>query len=147
MWDLQIMPQSYVVCLQVRYRLFHQQNAKGTSDLSTQRGRAAESLAAELLRVKGYTIVTRNYRAGRADGGGEIDLVALEGDLYVFVEVKSRLAGGGVFAVDAAKAERVARAAAAFLREAGVSPEVVRFDIVEVEGSGGVTHHIDAWRS
>lgn len=110
--------------------------------MSTERGRHAESLAADHLRAKGLTIVTRNFQAR----GGEIDLVALDGDLYVFIEVKSRRAGGGAFAVDAAKAGRVALVAAAFLREAGVSPETVRFDIVAVEGEI-VVHHPDAWRA
>ena len=110
--------------------------------MSTERGRHAESLAADHLRERGLTIVTRNYRAS----GGEIDLVAMDGSTYVFVEVKSRRAGGGAFAVDAAKAQRVALAASAFLREAGVAPETVRFDIVEVEGRA-VVHHPDAWRA
>lgn len=110
--------------------------------MSTERGRHAESLAADHLRERGLTIITRNYRAP----GGEVDLIALDGETYVFVEVKSRRAGGGAFAVDAAKAGRVALAATAFLREAGVAPETVRFDIVEIEGET-IAHHPDAWRA
>lgn len=110
--------------------------------MSTARGRHAEALAADYLRANGLTIVTRNFHAA----GGEIDLVALEGDLYVFIEVKARAGGHGVLAVDDAKAARVTKAAHAFLKEAGVSPEVVRFDIVEVDGAGEITHHPDAWR-
>lgn len=111
--------------------------------MSTARGRHAESLAAEFLRDQGLTIVTRNFHAA----GGEIDLVALDGDLYVFVEVKARALGHGVLSVDEAKAARVTKTAHAFLKEAGVSPEIVRFDIIEVDGSGEITHHQDAWRA
>src|SRR5690242_21914870 len=49
-------------------------------------GTEAEDQAASYLLEKGYTIVTRRW-TGR---GGEIDLVALDGDVLVFVEVKQR---------------------------------------------------------
>ncbi|TMA54596.1 MAG: YraN family protein, partial [Deltaproteobacteria bacterium] len=49
-------------------------------------GRRGEAVAEEFLRACRYTIVARNYRC-RA---GEIDLVALDGDMLVFVEVRSR---------------------------------------------------------
>jgi len=49
-------------------------------------GRAAEMQAAEYLMNLGYTIITRNYQIR----GGEIDLIALDGDELVFVEVRWR---------------------------------------------------------
>lgn len=111
--------------------------------MSTAKGRSGEAVAAAHLRCLGLTIVTRNYRGG----SGEVDLVALDGETYVFIEVKARAGGLGALAVDAPKARRIASAAAAFLREAGVEPEEVRFDIVEVDArSGEVTHYPDAFR-
>lgn len=50
--------------------------------------RVGEDLAAATLEEKGYSILERNWRAGRY----EIDLIALQPrDLLVFVEVKTRI--------------------------------------------------------
>lgn len=49
-------------------------------------GRAGEKYAAEVLRSKGFAIICRNWRAGK----GELDIVARDGFMLVFVEVKSR---------------------------------------------------------
>lgn len=53
---------------------------------SDRRGRAAERLAAWLLRLKGYRILERRL----STACGEIDLVARRGGVLVFVEVKRR---------------------------------------------------------
>jgi len=47
-------------------------------------GREGEDTAVSILERESWTIITRNFRAGR----GEIDIVAEKGDLVVFVEVK-----------------------------------------------------------
>ena len=49
-------------------------------------GREAEDRAARYLLEQGYTLVTRRF----SSKGGEIDLVALDGETMVFVEVKAR---------------------------------------------------------
>lgn len=49
-------------------------------------GRKGEELAAKHLEKHGYKIIERNYRIR----GGEIDLVALQGNTLVFIEVKTR---------------------------------------------------------
>src|SRR5882757_315125 len=51
-------------------------------------GRHGEDLAHRYLRNLGLLIVARNWRPPQ--GGGEIDLVACDGDMLVFVEVKTR---------------------------------------------------------
>jgi putative endonuclease len=48
-------------------------------------GREGESRAVAALEAKGMTIVARNFRSRF----GEIDIIALENDVIVFVEVKS----------------------------------------------------------
>lgn len=53
---------------------------------SEKTGRRGETLAAWWLRLKGYRILARRFKAPT----GEIDLVALRGDSLVFVEVKAR---------------------------------------------------------
>lgn len=50
-------------------------------------GNLGEDLACEYLKKQGYKILERNYRIR----GGEIDIVAKDGDYLVFVEVKARL--------------------------------------------------------
>lgn len=49
-------------------------------------GRWGEDMAAEFLENQGYLILERNCRTPY----GEIDLVAQDGDVLVFVEVKTR---------------------------------------------------------
>ncbi|HET7036703.1 MAG TPA: YraN family protein [Thermomicrobiaceae bacterium] len=69
-------------------------------------GDAGERLAERLLVKKGYTILERQWRVRT----GEIDLVALDGDLLVFCEVKTRRGaarGAAEEAVDPAKAARL----------------------------------------
>lgn len=53
---------------------------------NTQTGNYGEDLAAKYLQSNGYKILKRNYRIR----GGEIDIVAMDGEYLVFVEVKSR---------------------------------------------------------
>src|SRR5690606_10776232 len=49
-------------------------------------GRWGENLAANHLAAEGLTIIERNWRCR----DGEIDLVARDGETFVFVEVKTR---------------------------------------------------------
>jgi putative endonuclease len=94
-------------------------------------------------------ILERRYRARC----GEIDLVALDDGVVVFVEVKTRKSGrhgGPAAAVTRRKRERIARVAAAYLQSRRCAERPCRFDVVEVvkQGSGGLlVHHIaDAFR-
>ena len=67
-------------------------------------------MAEAFLRRSAYTIVARNYRCRL----GEIDLVALDGPVLVFVEVRSRNGpefGTPLESVDARKQIRLARVA------------------------------------
>ena len=88
-------------------------------------------MAEEFLRTHRYTIVARNYRC-RA---GEIDLVALDGPVIVFVEVRSR--SGAAFgtpleSVDGRKQARVGRVAQQFLAARRWYDRDARFDVIGV---------------
>ena len=50
-------------------------------------GNRGEDLAAEFLENKGYLIVERNFRTRF----GEIDIVCLDGQILVFMEVKTKI--------------------------------------------------------
>lgn len=52
-----------------------------------QIGSLGEQLACDLLSSKGYRVIERNFRSKY----GEIDLIAIKDDIYVFVEVKCRV--------------------------------------------------------
>jgi putative endonuclease len=101
--------------------------------LADDHGRIGEDLAHRFLRRHGCTIVARRYRPN--SGGGEIDLVAWQGDALVFVEVKTRSSaefGTPDRAVDAEKQRYLAHAGRDYARRAGVAWEKVRFDIVSI---------------
>ena len=98
-------------------------------------GRRGERAAERHLRRNGYRIVARNFRAA----GAEIDLVAIDGDILVFVEVKtrrSRAAGAPEEAVDERKQTRMRRAAEVFARRYRADEIEMRFDIVAIDASG-----------
>ncbi len=110
-------------------------------------GAAGERTAAEWLRrERGFAIVARNWR-NPADRRDELDLVARDGEVMVFVEVKTRAAGAlvpGYHAVDERKKRAVRRAASAYLGGLAEKPATFRFDVVEValgpDGAPAVLH-------
>jgi putative endonuclease len=92
------------------------------------RGAAAEALAASYLATRGLTIVQRNYRRR----GGEIDLIARDGEVLVFVEVRlrrNRAFGTAAESITAAKRRRLRLAARHYLARLGREPPC-RFDAV-----------------
>ncbi|HZA90838.1 MAG TPA: YraN family protein [Solirubrobacterales bacterium] len=110
--------------------------------LARQRlGRSAEQLAASRLTAEGFRILQRNARVRTPELIGEIDLIALEGDVLTFVEVKagrSHSSAGPerpVLAVDRRKQLRLRRLARAWLAECRSLPGfgALRFDVVGVQ--------------
>ncbi len=96
-------------------------------------GRLGEDLAHRYLQLAGYAVVARNYRP--SGGESEIDIVARKGDLFVFVEVKTR-SGAEHSAPDRAisprKEKNIARAARRYAARAGVEWSHVRFDTIAI---------------
>ncbi|MEV5976830.1 YraN family protein [Streptomyces sp. NPDC052114] len=114
--------------------------AGGGADMNARGalGRYGEDLAARRLIASGMTVLARNWRAGRT---GEIDIVALDGEVLVVCEVKTRragLVGAALFehpmaAVGRTKAERLRRLAERWIEERGGPPSGgVRIDLVGV---------------
>jgi len=101
---------------------------------TSETGRRGERLARAHLEQIGYRILAANWRAPR-DRRDEIDLVALDHEVLVFVEVKTRAADAlvaGRHAIDARKKRVLRRAAYSYLGELDRPPRSVRFDVVEV---------------
>jgi putative endonuclease len=94
-------------------------------------GRRAEELAAAELERLGFRIIARNWRRPE----GELDLVADDGGLCVFVEVRSRTGveqGDPLESITPRKRARVIRAARLFLDSETVPATGYRFDVVGV---------------
>ncbi|HZV25999.1 MAG TPA: YraN family protein [Acidothermaceae bacterium] len=105
-------------------------------------GRYGEEVAAAHLVAAGLTIVARNWRCRE----GEVDIVALDGDVLVMCEVKTRRGvgfGTPLDAVTPAKAARLRRLAVRWLADQRTGEVTaaaqeyaryaeVRFDVVSV---------------
>jgi putative endonuclease len=97
-------------------------------------GSLGERQAERFLKRLGYRIVTRNYRCPV----GELDIVALDGSVIVFVEVKTRASrehADPEDAVNAGKQQRLIRSATFFLRQTHSVGRACRFDVVAITGS------------
>lgn len=111
--------------------------APGTRATGPSAGAWGEAQAERVLRKKGYTILGRRVRIGRRD---ELDLVARQDDVLVFVEVKTRASedfGRPGAAVNRAKRHHLSRAAVRYLKRLHLAPRAFRFDLVEVIGAPG----------
>jgi putative endonuclease len=95
-------------------------------------GRYGERLAGRHLLARGLVLLDRNWRCP----SGELDIVARDGPVLVFVEVKTRRSGRfGVpaEAVGVDKARRLRRLAARWLAaHAAGDRREIRFDVVSV---------------
>jgi len=108
-------------------------------------GASAEDRAAAALEAAGYSIVARNWRCS----AGELDLIARERDVLVFVEVRSRWSaahGHAAEMVSPGKQRQVTRIAGLYLAIARPRYAQVRFDVVAVTG-GRIDLIRDAWRA
>ncbi|GAA1872347.1 YraN family protein [Myceligenerans crystallogenes] len=125
-------------------------------------GRRGEEIALEHVVARGWTVLATNWRSGRE---GEIDIVALDGDVLVVVEVKTRSGTGfghpsqGVTAKKLARLRRLAgqwlmvhrRATEEAAEREGVDVpphwSAVRIDVVSVllpRDAGPVVEHLEA---
>ena len=98
-------------------------------------GKWGEDLAADYLQRNGYTIIERDWKSGRRD----LDIVAKNGNVIVFVEVKTRcnsLYGQPEEAVDYRKLQSLQQAINHYIKFRHISQEV-RFDIISVVGTIG----------
>ncbi|HWH01590.1 MAG TPA: YraN family protein [Pilimelia sp.] len=94
-------------------------------------GAYGERLAVRHLEEAGMVVLARNWRC--ADG--ELDIVARDGSVTVFCEVKTRRTDGygpAAAAVAGRKQRRLRRLAARWLATCADPPGEVRFDVVSV---------------
>lgn len=137
-------------------------NKRSAADVAAhlELGKRGELLAVSYLEQQGYRLVAANFTlpVGRNRRGAivnaEIDLVAYEGDVLCFVEVKTRASdwfAAPEVNVHRRKQRQVARAAKAYRRLFGLAGAPYRYDVVSVvlpaEGSKPLTPQVDLLRN
>lgn len=94
-------------------------------------GRKGELLAKQYLVSHNYNILNMNYR----NKIGEIDIIAMNKDILVFIEVKTRRSleyGYAYEAVNRRKQEKIISTSLVYLKENGFKDIQLRYDIIEV---------------
>lgn len=98
-------------------------------------GKKGEDLAVELCREKGFVVIEQNYRTPF----GEIDIIAKDGNIVVFIEVKARTgtAYGAPFeAVTRRKRDKIKKVAMSYMKR--LKKEVpARFDVISISMKSG----------
>ena len=113
-------------------------------------GAAGELAAARYLTRIGYVLLDRNWRYSDAWFRGELDIVARDGNIVVFCEVKTRktlACGTPAEAVVPAKARRIRGLGLEWLRGSGLRPRQIRFDIIGVWLHRSGAAHLDHIRA
>lgn len=106
-------------------------------------GTQYEERAAEYLIAQNYQILERNYRIR----SGEIDIIARDGTVLVFIEVKYRKndeSGNPLEAVDIRKQRKIIKVARYYLYQKKYGDVPCRFDVVGICGSH-IEHIKDAF--
>ena len=96
-------------------------------------GKWGEDLASDYLEQKGYTIMERDWKSGRRD----IDIIARDGNIVVFVEVKTRRSsvfGEPEEAIDFHKSQNLQQAINHYVKFKHIR-QPIRFDIISIGGT------------
>lgn len=105
-------------------------------------GKIGEQAVAKFLKRYGYKILAQNYRCKL----GEIDIIAKDGQVLVFIEVKTRSGtsyGSPAAAVNIRKQRQISKAAQCYLAEHSLFDSPARFDVVSVLCDHNNNHHFD----
>ncbi len=119
-------------------------NDKLTNKRST--GNYGEKLAVEFLASIGYKIVDKNFHFGH----GEIDIIAKEKDILVFVEVKYRKNleyGLPEYAITKGKQNQIKKVAEAYLAGHEIRGHDCRIDVVAILHLAGEKPRINHYRN
>lgn len=98
---------------------------------SKEIGAAGEDLASEYLKDLGWEIVERNFRSSR----GEVDIIARDRDVLVFVEVKNysfRSFYLPSFSIDKNKKQCIIKTAKYYLYKNKIEDVNCRFDVITI---------------
>ena len=121
---------------------------RSTTPQHLQTGVRGEEEAYFYLRKLGYVMVARNFRSPRRRG--EIDLIAWEGDVLCFIEVKTRTTRAvkpAEAAVDYAKQHDLRGVAEEYIRHLREPPATHRFDVVSVYYEPSIPTEVTLFRN
>ncbi|MDR1256092.1 MAG: YraN family protein [Puniceicoccales bacterium] len=109
-------------------------------------GIEGEILACRFIKKQGYSIIARNWRFGR----GEIDIVARDNNVLVFIEVRLRSKGASVRGYESIlKRKKIVlrQTCFAYLKRCVKEVPTYRFDVIDIEhdygGNVDVVHHYE----
>lgn len=114
-------------------------------NFNKETGNIGEALATDFLKKKKYTILQTNYK----NKIGEIDIIAMQNDVIVFIEVKTRSSfkfGLPREAINIYKQKKIINTATCYLKQKGLYDKtLVRFDCIEVNDLNNNPHieHIE----
>ncbi|HEY8418972.1 MAG TPA: YraN family protein [Clostridia bacterium] len=100
---------------------------------NVHKGKIGEAKAINYLQSLGYNIIQTNYRCAF----GEIDIIAEDSGVLVFLEVKSRKNtdfGYPSEAVNYKKQHSIAKTAVTYIKQKNLFNKPMRFDVVEIIG-------------
>ena len=106
-------------------------------------GKIGEDKATEYLKKSGFKILDKNYKTHV----GEIDIIAKDGEIIVFIEVKTRTTenyGAPAEAVNKQKQEKYFKVASEYLVKNNLIDFECRFDVIEIL-DGKINHVKDAF--
>jgi len=99
-------------------------------------GKEGEKKASRYLKKNGYEIIEKNFRCR----GGEIDIIARQGNTLIFCEVKARrnkLYGTALEAVTPSKREKIKTTAKIYMQKNNLKNIDCRFDVVTIDVEDG----------
>jgi len=103
----------------------------GSKQYNNVYGKIGEDIARTYLKQNGYTIIKSNFK----NKIGEIDLIAKEGDVLVFIEVKYRkntTFGLPREAVNLEKQRKIRLVAMSYINKYKLHNAPCRFDVLEI---------------
>ncbi len=105
-------------------------------------GKDSEEMAVQYLNEKGYRILAVNFQNRIA----EIDIIAQQGDIMCFIEVKARRSmkyGLPREAITPSKIRKIIKGAQSYINYKGIRNTQFRFDVIEIFLQDNSINHIE----
>ena len=111
-------------------------------------GKIAEFCARMFLRLKGYVILSKNFKTGPKMNIGEVDFIAKHKKCIIFVEVKKRSSlEKAAYALSEKQQQRIIRGAQMYLKQHPQFKDFdLRFDVILISPPFYIRHLKNAWQ-
>lgn len=109
-------------------------------------GRKGENIACSFLKNRFSEVLFRNYRTS----GGEIDIVARDGSILCFIEVKTRRKSSRqrpAQGLSSRQKKRIHSAAMGYMKEINSQKIIFRFDLIEIILSTWDVQELRYWKN